>query len=145
MYMKFVNIQYINRNAIVINYTWFVGPWSNWSECSVSCGNGQKYRNRTCFITDCEKDGIQTIEYIECYMNCCPGNKIEYHQTLLLYHYGYIYATYLKFFKSLASLFSTLVQWQNYFSNKNSAHAMFNGNCDFMPQQILVVKQGFCL
>ena len=51
----------------------FVGPWSNWSVCSVSCGNGTKYRTRTC-ITDCENG---TIQYKECYMGCCPGNQTE--------------------------------------------------------------------
>ena len=50
-----------------------VGPWSNWSVCSVSCGNGTKYRTRTC-ITDCENG---TIQYKECDMGCCPGNQIE--------------------------------------------------------------------
>ena len=52
-----------------------VGPWSNWSDCSATCGNGTRYRNRTCIGTDCE-NRFQTIEYKGCYMACCPGNKI---------------------------------------------------------------------
>ena len=68
-----------NNNYIVATYNVqifinFIGVWSNWSECTVTCGNGTKFRNRSC-ITDCENG---TTEYKECYKNCCPGNKIAY-------------------------------------------------------------------
>ena len=58
----------------------FVGPWSNWNTCSVSCGNGTKYRTRTC-ITDCENG---TIQYKECYKGCCSGNETIYVRILLI-------------------------------------------------------------
>ena len=63
----------ISNYALIFLQTNFAGTWSNWSECSVTCGNGTRYRNRTC-INDCENG---TIEYEACYMGCCQGNKFQ--------------------------------------------------------------------
>ena len=54
---------------------------------------------------------------------------------------------YCRFSKNLAPLFI----WHPFSSSKiistikNLEHATFNGSCNFIPWQILVVKQGFCL
>ena len=63
-------------------HIYFIGPWSNWNQCSVSCGNGTKYRTRTC-ITDCENG---TIQYKECYKGCCSGNEIMYPAVCMYAH-----------------------------------------------------------
>ena len=39
----------------------------------MTCGNGMKFRNRSCVI-DCENG---TVEYKECNMECCTGNVIS--------------------------------------------------------------------
>ena len=66
----------------------FIGPWSNWNECSVSCGTGVKFRTRSC-IAYCEN---RTIENKDCYKGCCPGNEIKY----LAYVYNTYGATYIQ-------------------------------------------------
>ena len=58
-----------------------IGSWSNWSECSSSCGNATKSRNRTCLI-DCEN---RTVEYKECNLNCCKSMSMY----VCVYMYGY--------------------------------------------------------
>jgi len=59
-----------------------LGEWSEFTECSVTCGNGTKVRTRSCVI-DCENG---TIETKECYSNmtCCPGNEIKCYDTVIL-------------------------------------------------------------
>ena len=61
----------VNRNHF---YVTVIGPWSTWSECSVTCGNGTQFRNRSCIKG--YEDG--TVEYKECYMGCCPGMYVHY-------------------------------------------------------------------
>ena len=69
----------------------FIGSWSNWNQCSVSCGNGTKYRTRTC-ITDCENG---TIQYKECYKGCCSGNETMYPAVCMCAHRVTYVHTYL--------------------------------------------------
>lgn len=67
------------------------GGWSEWeafSECSVSCGGGEKTRSRTCTNpepanggADCEGDYSETMA---CNEQGCPGNSIW----LITYNWG---------------------------------------------------------
>ena len=45
------------------------GDWGNFSECSVTCGKGIKFRTRSC-AGECKDP---TTEYEDCDMGCCPG------------------------------------------------------------------------
>ena len=68
-----MHVMYVHTVYCMTSKNMLVGPWSNWNKCSVSCGNGTKYRTRTC-VTGCENG---TIEYKSCYMGCCPGNEVN--------------------------------------------------------------------
>ena len=48
------------------------GGWGNFSECSVTCGNGTRFRTRSC-TGDCKDP---TTEYEDCDMGCCPGKDL---------------------------------------------------------------------
>lgn len=50
------------------------GDWGNFSQCSVTCGKGTRYRTRSCF-GDCKDP---TTEYEDCDMGCCPGKRPFY-------------------------------------------------------------------
>ena len=63
-----------------MNGAW--SSWTDWSDCSVTCGGGKTYRTRTCDNPkpanggeDCiDKDG--TAEEMLCAPNPCPGTDI---------------------------------------------------------------------
>ena len=62
-------------------------PWSAWSACSFTCGNGTRWRNRTCegpFYNGapCEGDN-EEIE--RCFERHCPGNACWLLYTLLVF------------------------------------------------------------
>ena len=57
--------------AHIIN---FADTWTNWSNCSVTCGNGIMFRNKTCF----KDNENEAVEFKECYMGCCPGKELKY-------------------------------------------------------------------
>ena len=50
----------------------YVDGWGNWSECSVTCGNGTKFRTKMC-NGECKEKSIE-VKYKACDMGCCPGN-----------------------------------------------------------------------
>ena len=57
------------------------GAWSNWSMCSVTCGNGSLIRERTCDNPmpdngggDCPGNNSETMS---CEMEQCPGIFIK--------------------------------------------------------------------
>ena len=51
-----------NKFSVPVNCQW--SSWSGWSQCSTTCGNGQKYRTRTMHCKNCDYDEeeIQTLQ-----------------------------------------------------------------------------------
>ena len=47
------------------------GDLGKYSDCSVTCGNGTRYKATEC-IGECKNGTIQ-YEYEQCDMGCCPG------------------------------------------------------------------------
>merc|ERR1712147_402220 len=54
--------------------------WTEWSDCSTTCGPGQKYRSRVCVsyskndATVCEA-GSEAIDVQQCQLSVCTGDK----------------------------------------------------------------------
>lgn len=54
--------------------------WSDWTECSLSCGGGSQEKNRTCFgpyFGGLQCEGNET-EVQSCNDQPCPGKYITY-------------------------------------------------------------------
>ena len=56
-----------------------LGPWSDWSECSLTCGGGHRLRERECGLparegdTDIDNPCLEPLmEREECNTNKCP-------------------------------------------------------------------------
>ena len=50
--------------------------WSEWSDCSTTCGNGEKTRNRTCQnIKSPDVCDSLTNQTQGCFLHGCPGKK----------------------------------------------------------------------
>ena len=56
--------------------------WSPWSECSSTCGLGQKKRTRTCNNPSPAYGGLDCTRYganeqaVDCFVADCPGNLV---------------------------------------------------------------------
>lgn len=62
-------------SCIVVHGIW--NPWSEWTECSTTCENGTRSRNRTCdgpFFGGDECAG-SAIDIEDCFLIWCPGNN----------------------------------------------------------------------
>ncbi|XP_033110867.1 isthmin-1-like isoform X2 [Anneissia japonica] len=53
-----------------------VGPWGDWTACSVSCGHGLRQRSRSCYSTRCVASETQ-----ECDFQPCPETSSVVYQT----------------------------------------------------------------
>ena len=58
---------------IVVNGIWTI--WSEWNSCSLTCGGGLQFRNRTCIgpFNDGEPCNGSYIDMQSCYDHNCPG------------------------------------------------------------------------
>lgn len=58
-----------------------MGPWSDWSTCSVTCGTGTRVRMRTCNNPKPENGGLpctdSTVENGVCSLAPCPGTPYK--------------------------------------------------------------------
>ena len=82
---------------LTVNGQW--SSWTNWTECSATCDNGTKTRNRNCTSPPPSYGGVdcsdrpppdnQTHETINCVVRLCPG-KLAY-QTCAHIHSSMIY------------------------------------------------------
>ncbi|KAF4095523.1 hypothetical protein G5714_023126 [Onychostoma macrolepis] len=52
------------------------GPWGSWSECSVSCGTGQRTRRRSCKHTTGGPTCADTIQSESCSLPPCPAGCV---------------------------------------------------------------------
>ena len=65
----------------MVEYQW--DPWGNWTDCSVTCGNGQKSRSRACVrngaVVDSDRcESGNGNETANCAMPACPaGNETD--------------------------------------------------------------------
>uniref|UniRef100_UPI000D314B66 SCO-spondin n=1 Tax=Maylandia zebra TaxID=106582 RepID=UPI000D314B66 len=51
-------------------------PWSQWSECSVSCGGGQQYRSRLCSLPACSGRQSKICNTHVCLEVGCPPGRL---------------------------------------------------------------------
>ena len=56
--MSHLTLKHITSNVVDGNY----GSWSNWTACSVTCGNGYRMRHRECDSPEPEFGGLSCIE-----------------------------------------------------------------------------------
>lgn len=64
--------------CFIVNGIWV--EWSDWTGCTLTCGNGTKTRNRTCngpFFGGEECDGAVN-ETVLCNSFYCPGKKKQW-------------------------------------------------------------------
>ncbi|XP_053349644.1 SCO-spondin [Clarias gariepinus] len=52
------------------------GTWNSWSECSVSCGTGQRTRTRSCTPTPGGPSCGETIQSQNCTLPACPADCV---------------------------------------------------------------------
>lgn len=68
-------IQTCNTECCPVNGSW--SGWSNWTDCSVTCGEGTQNRTRDCLGFSCGGfcEGTH-IDERQCNMGCCPQDGI---------------------------------------------------------------------
>ena len=70
-------IIYSYKSAVPLIVDGVLTPWSNWTLCTVSCGNGTQTRNRSCdFASDVPRgnDCVGDLYNVHpCNTNLCPG------------------------------------------------------------------------
>lgn len=81
------NVCFVAVKAVQGNYT----EWSEWSDCSTSCGTGEKFRTRNCTNPrpafggmDCSFIGMDR-DVQKCELRPCAG---EYYGLLSMQHFG---------------------------------------------------------
>ena len=76
----------VSTEPVPSNSIWvepYYHEWANWSNCSLTCGGGYKYRTRNCFQDgECGELG-PNINVSTCNMDKCNGNLNFYFQLIL--------------------------------------------------------------
>ena len=74
--------------SLIVDGGW--SEWSDWSQCTVSCGNGTRTRSRTCNNPTPQHNGkpcegpSQDVEL--CSLGHCPGKKVTVKNVLLIFN-----------------------------------------------------------
>jgi len=55
----------------------FLSAWGNWSECTSTCGGGNRSRDRQCLFDPLAPQGADCVDDLTDYQSCntdlCPG------------------------------------------------------------------------
>lgn len=107
MHKTIVVLQYIYCR-IAVDGGW--GKWSEWSPCSVTCGNGTKNRHRYCNNPAPDNGGLDcpgiATDHTVCAMDECRGKRLTIiHRMFFIFCLAYIHVfRYLLFFPVCGNL-----------------------------------------
>lgn len=107
MHKTIVVLQYIYCR-IAVDGGW--GKWSEWSPCSVTCGNGTKNRHRYCNNHAPDNGGLDcpgiATDHTVCAMDECRGKRLTIiHRMFFIFCLAYIHVfRYLLFFPVCGNL-----------------------------------------